>query len=91
MYKDRLGFQCRDNEDVQAERITVLEAQVAVLKAKIARLEETNIITKMAAEPHPVAKGPCSVCSDGGIDYCKIHGPTAEPSPKPSEYPLELD
>lgn len=31
--------------------------------------------SRRTAEPHPVAKGPCSVCSDGGIDYCKIHGP----------------
>lgn len=42
--------------------------------------EIESVLSRRTAEPHPVAKGPCSVCSDGGIDYCKIHGPTAEPT-----------
>lgn len=38
MHKDRLGFQCRDNEDVQADRITALEAQLATAQRELAEM-----------------------------------------------------
>ena len=32
------------------------------------------IFSRRTAEPQPAENGPCSVCGDGGVEFCKLHG-----------------
>jgi|ERR1019366_626768 hypothetical protein len=97
MYKDNLGFMCRDESDDLRDRLKVAEQQVAELREALRiacadawpdQSQWSELYIGRAAEnlqrealaqtaPKQVPNGPCSVCGDGSIEFCRRHGPTA--------------